>query len=402
MDRGGRTGPDGADRGGLGGLRPLGVPGPARIPRPRRSRQPERVRTGVDRFLQAALAAEGLAPGPDADRDTLIRRVSLDLTGLPPTPREILAFRADASPDAYERMVDRYLASPHYGERWGKHWLDAAGYADSNGYFSADTDRPLAYRYRDYVVRSFNADKPLDRLVREQLAGDEISGYRPDQAASPEMIDLIEATHYLRNGQDGTDDSVPDNPEAQQIDRYAALEAIVQITANSMLGLTIQCARCHDHKFEPITQEEYYQLQSIFYPAFNPKDWIKPKDRYVFAYLPGEKEEWDARTKRIDAEVAVAPPGVPPVGREGTPPGPRPVRRPFRTVRRPPVLALERHGARGRRAGRPDRGRFRERARRDPQGGHPPGRRGAGRRGLGLDHGRRSTGRPTARGTGSR
>ena len=246
-------------------------------------------------------------------------------------------------------MVDRYLASPHYGERWGKHWLDAAGYADSNGYFNADTDRPLAWRYRDYVVRSFNADKPLDRFVREQLAGDELSGYRPGRR------------RLAGDGRPARGDPLPpQRPGRHRRERRQprrgprstatpSLEGTSQIIANSLLGLTIQCARCHDHKFEPITQEEYYQLQAIFYPAFNPKDWIKPKDRFVFAYLPGEKEEWDARTKRIDAEVAALRRGVPPVGREGTPPGPRPVRGPFRTVRRPPVLALEQHGARGRR-----------------------------------------------------
>src|SRR5262245_50386592 len=133
-------------------------------------------RTDVDRFILAALEAKGLALNPEADRRTLIRRVSFDLTGLPPTPAEIDAFLADKSPDAYERMLDRYLASPRYGERWGKFWLDSAGYADSNGYFDADSNRPFAWRYRDYVVRAFNADKPYDRFVKEQMAGDEMGG----------------------------------------------------------------------------------------------------------------------------------------------------------------------------------------------------------------------------------
>ena len=123
--------------------------------------------------------------GPEADRNTLIRRVSFDLTGLPPTLTEIVTFLSDRSDAAYENMVERYLASPRYGERWGKHWLDAAGYADSNGYFNADTDRPLAYRYRDYVVRSINADKPWDQFVREQLAGDELAGYKPGDDLTP-------------------------------------------------------------------------------------------------------------------------------------------------------------------------------------------------------------------------
>ena len=135
-------------------------------------RESSRIRTDVDRYVQARLEARGLSLGPDADAQTLIRRVSLDLTGILPAPVELDEFVADSAPNAYERMVERYLASPHFGERWGKHWLDAAGYADSNGYFSVDTDRPLAYQYRDYVIRSLNADKPFDRFLREQIAGD--------------------------------------------------------------------------------------------------------------------------------------------------------------------------------------------------------------------------------------
>ncbi len=133
--------------------------------------------SAIDRFLAARLEQKALTPHGEADRATLIRRVSFDLTGLPPTPEEIEAFQSDPSATAYDAMVERYLASPHYGERWGKYWLDAAGYADSNGYFNADTDRPLAYRYRDYVVRALNEDKPFDRFVVEQLAGDELARF---------------------------------------------------------------------------------------------------------------------------------------------------------------------------------------------------------------------------------
>lgn len=272
-------------------------------PSPPAVQDTSRIRTDLDRFIQAPLESQRLAIGPDADPHILLRRLSLDLTGLPPTPDEIDQFLAEPSEVAYLRMVERYLASPHYGERWGKHWLDAAGYADSNGYFSADTDRPLAYRYRDYVVRCLNADKPFDRFVREQLAGDEISRFRPGQPVTPEMIDLLEATHFLRNGQDGTDIGVQE-PEAFEIDRRAALEAALQVTASSLLGLTVHCARCHDHKFEPITQTEYYQLQAILYPAFNPQDWMNPKDRIAYAYLPGEKEIWEQNEQRIKLELA--------------------------------------------------------------------------------------------------
>ncbi len=261
-----------------------------------------RVRNAVDQFVQARLERKGLSVGPDAEQRVLVRRVSLDVTGLPPTPAEVEKFLADTKPRAYERMVDRYLSSPGFGERWGKHWLDAAGYADSNGYFSADTDRPLAYRYRDYVIQSLNANKPFDRFLREQLAGDELAAFRPGSATTPEAIELLIATHFLRNGQDGTDIGVQE-PEAFEVDRRAALEAAVQVTASSLLGLTAHCARCHDHKFEPITQQEYYGLQAVLFPAFNPQDWMNPKDRIAYAYLPGEKETWEQNEQRIKNEL---------------------------------------------------------------------------------------------------
>lgn len=256
----------------------------------------------IDAHVTVQLEAAGLTMSREANRETLIRRVALDLTGVPPSIAEIDRFLGDTSPEAYEQMVDRYLASPRFGERWGKHWLDAAGYADSNGYFSADTDRPLAYRYRDYVIRSINADKPFDQFIREQLCGDEMVGFRPGQPVKPSDIDLLEATHFLRNGQDGSDIGVQE-PEAFEIDRRAALEAVVQVTATSLLGLSVQCARCHDHKYDPITQKEYYQLQAIFFPAFNPQNWINPKDRVIFAYLPGEKEQWEAQDSRLKQQL---------------------------------------------------------------------------------------------------
>ncbi len=183
-------------------------------------------------------------------------------------------------------MVERYLASPAYGQRWGKYWLDAAGYADSNGYFNADTDRPLAYRYRDYVVRALNSDKPFDRFVVEQLAGDELAGFVPGRAATPAEISLLEATHFLRNGPDGSGES-DGNSDEVRVDRYSALEATQQIIGSSLLGLTIGCAKCHDHKFEPITARDYYQLQAVFYPAYDPANWLKPNERVVEAAAAG-------------------------------------------------------------------------------------------------------------------
>ncbi len=159
----------------------------------------EQARTPVDAFILAPLERKNLSLGPHADRTTLLRRLTFDLIGLPPRPEEIEKFAADRSPDAYDRAVERLLASPKYGERWGKYWLDVAGYADSNGYFNADTDRPYAYRYRDYVIRSLNSDKPFNEFVREQLAGDELFGETASRSLTPEMVELLTATHYLRN-----------------------------------------------------------------------------------------------------------------------------------------------------------------------------------------------------------
>ncbi|HEV7223948.1 MAG TPA: PSD1 and planctomycete cytochrome C domain-containing protein, partial [Pirellulales bacterium] len=270
---------------------------------PSEIRQAAAARNAIDGFLLSKLEAKGLSFSPEADRPTLIRRVSFDLTGLPPSPDEIAQFAADRSADAYERMVDRYLASPRYGERWGKHWLDAAGYADSNGYFNADSDRPLAYRYRDYVVASLNRDKPFDRFLQEQLAGDELSGYRPGEEAPPEMVELLVATHFLRNSQDGTGES-DGSPDEVLADRYAVLEGAEQIWGSALFGLTFQCAHCHDHKFEPVTQREYYQLQAILRPAFNLDHWLKPNERHVLTASAAELADWEARMKGLDAEIA--------------------------------------------------------------------------------------------------
>ncbi len=262
-----------------------------------------RIRTPVDRFIQRALEERGLTLGPEADRRTLIRRLTFDLTGLPPEPEAIAAFVDDPAPDAYERSVDRLLASPRYAERWGKHWLDASGYADSNGYFSADSDRPLAYRYRDYIIRAFHADRPLDQIVREQLAGDELAGDRRGPGTPPEVVDQLVATHFLRNSQDGTGES-DGNPDEVRVDKYAVLEGTVQIIGSSMLGLTLQCTKCHDHKFELVTQKEYYQLQAILYPALNIEHWVKPNDRMAIAGPREELSRWEVDDKRISAEIA--------------------------------------------------------------------------------------------------
>tara|TARA_R110002111_G_scaffold2705_3_gene17890 strand:- start:14658 stop:17753 length:3096 start_codon:yes stop_codon:yes gene_type:complete len=257
----------------------------------------------IDQFLLSRLTQQGLSFSPAADRYTLLRRVSFDLTGLPPAPEEINQFLNDTDPRAYENMVERCLSSPRYGERWGKYWLDTAGYADSNGYFGADTDRPLAYRYRDYVIRAFNHDKPFDQFIQEQLAGDELANLKPDDVYSPQIVELLEATHYLRNASDGTDNS-DGNPDERRTDKYKALEGTMQVISSSLLGLKIQCARCHEHKFEPVEHKEYYQFQAIFYPAFNIDNWTYPKQRFTYTASAAEIAAWEQEKSRLNELTA--------------------------------------------------------------------------------------------------
>jgi hypothetical protein len=285
---------------------------PPRQPAVPAVRHEELTRTPIDHFLEAALEKKGVSLGPEADRSTLVRRVAFDLTGLPPTPAEITAFKQDPSPGAYERIVEHFLASPHYGERWGKYWLDAAGYADSNGYFSADSDRPLAYHYRDYVIRAFNQDKPYNRFVQEQLAGDELAGVGPGGDVTGEAVELLEATHFLRNAPDGTGES-DGNPDEVRIDRFTVLEGNLQNAMNCLLGITIQCARCHEHKFEPIRHDEYYRLQAILYPvypAYGPERWTKPADRVVTIATRTCREEHQHITERLQRQIKALESGL--------------------------------------------------------------------------------------------
>jgi cytochrome c553 len=207
----------------------------------------------VDYFIQAKLTAAGLEPSPAAPRETLLRRAFIDLIGLPPSPEQVQAFAADRAPDAYEQQLDQLLASPAYGERWGRHWLDLARYADSGG-FHEDIDRPHAWRYRDYVIRSLNADKPYGEFIREQLAGDEL----------PEVtIDSLAATAFCRNGPTN-DDNMGNNATDRERYRLDLLDDTVSTTSAVFLGLTVGCARCHDHKFDPLPQTDYYQLLAVF------------------------------------------------------------------------------------------------------------------------------------------
>ena len=217
------------------------------------------VRTPVDAFILSKLEAAGLAPAPAAAKLALIRRVTYDLTGLPPSPEEVDAFVNDANPAAYEKVVDRLLLSPHYGEKWGRHWLDLVRYAETNGY-ERDGPKPFAWRYRDYVIKSFNTDKPFDRFLREQLAGDELARqWEPSsERTDAELADAVIATGYLRLGV--WDDEPADPLQA----RYEEYDDIVATTAQVFLAMTVNCARCHDHKIDPITQADYYKLVAFF------------------------------------------------------------------------------------------------------------------------------------------
>ncbi len=212
-------------------------------------------RTPVDRFVQAKLEDAGLKANPPLDRRRLIRRATFDLLGLPPTPEEVEAFVADPDPAAYEKLVDRLLASPHYGERWGRHWLDAVRYADSDGY-EADWDRPNAYFYRDFVIRSLNDDLPYDTFAKWQLAGDE---YRPDDPAALAATGFLAAGPVVvfTNAGEGT-------PLERAKNRYDELDDVLTTTGAAMLGLTVGCARCHDHKFDPIPTRDYYRMLAAF------------------------------------------------------------------------------------------------------------------------------------------
>jgi hypothetical protein len=252
-------------------------------------------RTPIDRFVLAKLEDAGLRFSPDADRRTLVRRVYFDLLGLPPPVEEIDHFVNDDSPDAYERLLDRLLASPHYGERWGRHWLDVAGYADSEGYTDEDTPRQWAYFYRDYVIASFNADKPFNTFIHEQLAGDELVT-PPYKNLSDDQIERLAATGFLRMAPDGTAAGGID----QNVARNEVVADTIKIVSSSLMGLTVGCARCHDHRYDPIPTIDYYRLRAVFEPALDWKHWRVPAARRVSLYTEGDRE----LAAKINAQAA--------------------------------------------------------------------------------------------------
>jgi hypothetical protein len=255
----------------------------------------------IDRFLLAALQRQGLTFAPPAARRPLLRRITYDLIGLPPTPEEVEAFVQDRSPHAYEKVVDRLLADPRYGERWARHWLDTAGYADSEGILEEDRIRPNAWRYRDYVIRSLNADKPYDRFLCEQIAGDELTDYRHVAQWAPDIDEAVTATGFLRTAVDATRDDF----NAHQYAEYQVrmLHDTQTILVSSTLGITLQCARCHDHKYEPLSQRDYYRVQAILAGAIRPQGALLPTNRrQIIAATAAEQRH----AGEIDAQVTAA------------------------------------------------------------------------------------------------
>ncbi len=262
-------------------------------------------RNPIDAFVLAKLRQNELTPAPEADRATLIRRVFFDLTGLPPSPEEVAAFVADPAPDAYERLVDRLLDSPRYGERWGRHWLDVARFGESHGY-ETNQLRPNAWPYRDYVVRAFNEDTPFDRFVAEQLAGDTIPG-----------ADWLtqSATGFLVGG--GHDVVGNQAVEGMRQQRADDLDDVIAAVGASFLGLTVQCARCHDHKFDPITQRDYYGIKAALAGVQHSDRTIPAPDSEL---RRRERAEAQAELARIDRELdATEPLAQPALGAPGRP-----------------------------------------------------------------------------------
>jgi mono/diheme cytochrome c family protein len=245
-------------------------------------------RHDLDRFVLHKLEQNELRPSPEASRRVLARRVYFDLTGLPPSPEQMAAFLADTSPDAYEKLVDELLTSPRYGERWARHWLDLVRYADSDGY-RIDDFRPTAWRYRDYVINAFNGDKPYDEFVREQIAGDEMLPRTPER-----MI----ATGYLRHW-------IYEYNNRDVVGQWnTILNDLTDTTSDVFLGLGMQCARCHDHKFDPILQKDYYRLQAFFAP-FLPREDLDVATETERAAYRAKLTQWEEMTKEVRAEIAM-------------------------------------------------------------------------------------------------
>ena len=244
---------------------------PPRQAKPPPVKHGEQVNNPIDAYVLRALEDRGLSLSAEADRLTLIRRATFDLTGLPPEPAEVRQFLEDRNPRAYQRLIDRLLESPRYGERWGRYWLDVAGYSDHEGgkVNANGPARKHAWRYRDYVIRSLNADKPYDRFLMEQIAGDELVDYESAPVITREMVDNLIATGFLRMGPDSTGFEL-----SFVEDRFDVIADEIEILGTGILGMTLQCARCHSHKFDPIPQRDYFRLADLLKGALDEFDWL--------------------------------------------------------------------------------------------------------------------------------
>ena len=283
---------------------------PRRMPVPT-VKSVERVRNPIDAFLLRQLESKGLGFSPDSDSETWLRRATLDVTGVPPTVADIdrVAGRAPGPADAV--VVDRLLASPHFGSRWARFWLDLAGYSDSDGIQNADPIRRAAYRYRDYVIRSLNDDKPYDRFVLEQLAGDELADYRNAKRVTSEMADNLVATGFLRFVPDATYANITGFVP----DRREVIDAELEVLTSALMGLTLKCAKCHSHKFDPLPQRDFYRLAAVFKGALDENDWLKPYGttsfssgpigfRYMKVVSTEEQQEFERHNREIAELVA--------------------------------------------------------------------------------------------------
>lgn len=261
----------------------------------------ERIRTPIDALLMQSMPT-GLSFSPDTDRETLIRRVYFDLVGLPPELDDFERWKNLADANWLEQLVEALLETPQYGERWARHWLDVAGYADSEGQTAQDAVRPWAWKYRDYVIRSLNSNKPIDRFILEQLAGDELAGVRQGDWTA-DQIELLTATGFLTMAADGT--GAGDNsPEA----RNKVIADTLKIVSSSLLGLSVGCAQCHDHRYDPISQLDYYAMRAVFEPALDWQQWRVPDARRISLYTIADREQADTierEAQKIAEERAV-------------------------------------------------------------------------------------------------
>jgi len=263
------------------------------------------VRTPIDAFVEGRLEAKGWTMQSEAERVTLMRRLYFDLTGLAPTMSEAKAYLDDRSPDAYAKLVDRLLGSERYGEQWGRHWLDIAGYSDTRG-DAGDGEREALWKYRDYVIRAFNSNKPINRFLLEQFAGDQLVNYKPGSTPTASQLEAITATGFLRTIAD-----ITDNQTIYEVDKYFdALQKTVDTSLSTVMGMSVGCARCHDHKFDPLLQRDYYKLTSVFQSVWDPENWLAANlnfgpwpSRMVLDMPQDQRDAWIADVTSSDAKA---------------------------------------------------------------------------------------------------